>query len=261
METTIAPVKYATTVGLPRMSKRRAAFVFAATGVLSMSVAILMSVVGVLTLFQSRRFCSEVLARWLGRSILRVCGIRMEVGGARPPADQQTVYLTNHTSYDRRLRPARAWPASYALLPVGRTTHVSAGGCNRVSHRRLLHTDAIASGQACPLFPARRRVLRRSGDSVVLSPEGMCVTTGVLGRFNKGAFHLATNLRAPIVPIFISIPRHINPGRGYGALPGTVQVHFKEPVSTREWSLDDLERNKESVRDRYIAWNRELQRL
>ena len=54
-----------------------------------------------------------------------------------------------------------------------------------------------------------------------LSPEGMRVTTGEIGHFNKGSFHLATSLHAQIVPIYFAIPREINPGMGYDAKPGT----------------------------------------
>ena len=57
------------------------------------------------------------------------------------------------------------------------------------------------------IFARADRVLRRTGESVYLSPEGERVTTGTVGHFNKGAFHLATDLHAPIVPMFISFLR------------------------------------------------------
>ncbi len=71
------------------------------------------------------------------------------------------------------------------------------------------------------IFKRADRILRETGDSVYLSPEGMRVTTGEIGHFNKGSFHLATSLHAQIVPIYFAIPREINPGMGYDAKPGT----------------------------------------
>jgi 1-acyl-sn-glycerol-3-phosphate acyltransferase len=56
--------------------------------------------------------------------------------------------------------------------------------------------------------------LERTGESVYLSPEGERVTGGRVGHFNKGAFHLATDLHAPIVPLFLRIPRAMDPGKG-----------------------------------------------
>ena len=38
-----------------------------------------MLLVGVLTLFQARRFYREVMARWLGWAILRVAGVKLIV--------------------------------------------------------------------------------------------------------------------------------------------------------------------------------------
>jgi 1-acyl-sn-glycerol-3-phosphate acyltransferase len=82
--------------------------------------------------------------------------------------------------------------------------------------------------------------------------------TGEIGHFNKGAFHLATNLHAPIVPIFIAIPGHINPGRGFAAMPGVVHVYFQAPIVTTEWRLEDLEVHKAAVRDQFIKLNASL---
>ena len=109
-------------------------------------------------------------------------------------------------------------------------------------------------------FPERRReifrradrILRRTGDSVYLSPEGQCVTTGEIGSFNKGAFHLATSLKAPIVPIYIHIPPKVQEWRGYSAQPGTVDVYFLPAIDTSSWRLENLETNRDQVRALYI---------
>jgi 1-acyl-sn-glycerol-3-phosphate acyltransferase len=64
----------------------------------------------------------------------------------------------------------------------------------------------------------------------------MRVTTGEIGAFNKGSFHLATSLHAAIVPIYIAIPREINPGMGYDAKPGSTDIYFLPPIDTRRGS-------------------------
>ncbi len=103
-------------------------------------------------------------------------------------------------------------------------------------------------------FQAAEHTLRRTGESVFLSPEGTRVTTGEIGPFNKGTFHLATNLKAPIVPLFIDIPPEINSGKGLRALPGTVHVHVHAPVATETWRLEELEANKAAVRERFVGY-------
>jgi 1-acyl-sn-glycerol-3-phosphate acyltransferase len=258
MSTTVQSHSCDAPAEFPRKTTGRTLFVVAALAVLTMMTTVAMSVVSVCTLFRSRRFCSEVLARWLGRMVLRVSGIRLEIHGEMPRYEGQVIYLINHTST----------VDVFVLLALGlsRTRFFLWGGLRKfppVAVIGYLIGVFFTPSQARPdkrvrCFQNAERVLRATGDSVLLSPEGRCVTTGELGQFNKGAFHLATNLKAPIIPIFISIPRHINPGRGYGALPGAVHVHFKEQIVTSHWMLEDLVRNKEVIRNRYVEWHRGL---
>ena len=90
--------------------------------------------------------------------------------------------------------------------------------------------------------------------SSVLSPEGARITTGEIGPFNKGAFHLAAALKAPMQPIYIHIPKAINPGKGWHARPGTIYVHIAPPLTTSAWREEDAAVIKEQVRDYYRRW-------
>jgi len=221
--------------------------------------SVFMLVVAVCTGFQMRRLYSEVLGRWLGLAGLTLCGIRLERHGPQPPRGLQTIYLANHTStldlfillalglphtrffLKRKYRLAPPFAIMGSLLGVFFTPPQS-------------HRD-----KRVQCFQEAEDVLRRTGDSVFLSPEGTRITTGQIGPFNKGAFHLATNLHAPIVPIFIAIPRSINPGRGFAAQSGVIHVHFQPAVSTLSWKLDDLETNKIAIRDQFVVLNGSLQ--
>jgi hypothetical protein len=59
------------------------------------------------------------------------------------------------------------------------------------------------------------------------------------------------------VPLYIDIPREIDPGKGFATLPGAVHVYVKPSISTRGWRLEDLEKNKQIVRDLYLGFHRE----
>jgi 1-acyl-sn-glycerol-3-phosphate acyltransferase len=106
------------------------------------------------------------------------------------------------------------------------------------------------------IFQRADRILRRTGESVYLSPEGGRITTGEIGHFNKGAFHLATSLKAPIVPLFFQIPREIDPGRGFDARPGVVHVYVMPVIDTSGWRIEQLHEHKERVRDMFVRWHR-----
>ena len=147
------------------------------------------------------------LARGLSLAILRLYGIRIRVHRAEPLPRTQTVFVSNHTStLDLFVLVALGLP-NMPVLPERVPAEswfrsASSAGCSA----RSSPFRRIARMSASQIFKRAERVLRRTGESVYLSPEGGRVTTGEIGRFNKGAFHLATNLQAPIVPFYIRIP-------------------------------------------------------
>ena len=109
------------------------------------------------------------------------------------------------------------------------------------------------------LFAAACESVRASGESLLLSPEGTRVTSGTVGHFNKGAFHLATELRANIVPLYIEIPSEVDPGKGWLVKGcGKMVIHELDEIDTSGWSLNDLDDNAALVRERYLAFQSSL---
>ena len=212
----------------------------------------------VATLFSAPRFYRERIGATLGRAILAVWAIRFVVHGTPSPAHLQTVYVSNHTST----------VDMFVLIALGlpNTRFFLSGYLRKLLPLGLIGYLIGIFWTVPQSFPERRtaifrraeRVLRRTGESVYLSPEGQRVTSGEIGHFNRGAFHLATALGAPIVPMYLFIPRACNPGTGLDARPGTVHVHFREPIATRGWRVEDVDRNRDHMRDFYVAWHHEL---
>ena len=214
--------------------------------------SVVMLIVAIPTLGLARRFYSEVVGRWIGAGVLRVAGVRYRVHGTPASSSVQTVYVSNHTStLDVFLLIALALP---------RTRFFLSGFLRKLVPIGIIGTLIRIFWTVPQEFPERRReifkradrILRETGDSVYLSPEGMRVTTGEIGAFNKGSFHLATSLHAQIVPIYIAIPREIDPGIGYDAKPGSTDIYFLPPIDTSAWRLADLERNRDSVRELFV---------
>lgn len=119
------------------------------------------------------------------------------------------------------------------------------------------------------LFQRAERILRQSGESVCLTPEGMRIQTGEIGHFNKGAFHLAGNLGAPLLPLYIAVPlpeavRQQPDAARYFTVRGNlmsflddirpcvVHVYLDSPIDTHGWRLEDLEQHRQQVRQRFL---------
>ena len=216
--------------------------------------SIVMLLVAVLTAFQLRRLYAESVAGAIGRMVLRIWGIEVVVHDFDPAPGRQRVYISNHTStldlfvlISLRLPDTRFFMSGFLrkIVPLGLIGYMIG----------IIWTQPQEFPERrTRIFQRAEGLLRRTGESVYLSPEGERVTDGRVGHFNKGAFHLATRLKAQIVPFYIFIPSEIDPGMGVCARPGTIHVHFKPAIETAGWRLEDLLENKDAVRQQFVAW-------
>jgi len=91
----------------------------------------------------------------------------------------------------------------------------------------------------------------RSGTSLAIAPEGTRAPTPRLGRFKKGAFHMAMQARVPIVPIVIRNALDALPKSGLVIRPATVDVVVLPPIPTRDWTRESLDARIDDVRQMY----------
>ena len=208
----------------------------------------LLLVFAALTLFQFRR-TYLALSTWIGRAVLAIWGVRLEVVGALPFPRQQTVYVSNHTStVDMFVLIALGLPGARfflsgflrKILPLGLIGYVTG---------IFWTVPQEFSEQRRRIFSGAAATLKRTGESVYLSPEGQRITTGELGAFNKGAFHMATDLQVPIVPFYIEVPPAVDPGLGLDVRPGTVTVEVLPAIDTSGWTVEALDEQRATVFD------------
>lgn len=101
------------------------------------------------------------------------------------------------------------------------------------------------------LEPAVRKV-RDERISLVIAPEGTRSVTPRLGRFKKGAFHIAMQAEVPMVPI---VMRNVGEVMWRGAQtisPGRVEVVVLPPVDTSDWAVEDLDEHVADMRERFV---------
>jgi putative phosphoserine phosphatase/1-acylglycerol-3-phosphate O-acyltransferase len=108
--------------------------------------------------------------------------------------------------------------------------------------------DSAQARQA--LDPVVERL--REGYSIAISPEGTRSSTPRVGRFKKGAFHMAMQGGVPIVPIVIRNAGELLWRGSTFIRSGTVDVVVHPPISVADWRVDELDARIAKVRDLFV---------
>ena len=90
------------------------------------------------------------------------------------------------------------------------------------------------------------------GFSIAIAPEGTRSPTPRLGRFKKGAFHIAMQARVPVVPIVFRNALDALPKGGAIVRPATVEAVVLRPIPTTSWTLATLDEEIARIRDRFV---------
>lgn len=165
--------------------------------------------------------------------------------------ERASVYCVNHVSHleppiiTKHLSPvfpllSGLYKKELRKMPVmGKVWEL--GGFVPVDRR-----DRAQSDQAIELAVQRMR----EGRSFIVFPEGTRSRDGSLQPFKKGAFILAIQAQAPIVPVaIIGTDRAMRRGSRL-IWPTTVRVRFGAPVPTAGLTFEDRDRLMEDVRGR-----------
>jgi 1-acyl-sn-glycerol-3-phosphate acyltransferase len=197
-----------------------------------------LGVVAIVTgLVTGRRTVIFRLGRLWAKAHLKVMGIAPEYDGLEHAAGSAPrVFLANHASN------LDIW-VLVPVLPV--TTRF-------VSKRTIFWIPILGQAMALAGFIAidrkdRASAIRslgraaekvRGGASVILFPEGTRSRDGRLGRFKRGAFHLALEAGVPVVPVAISGAYEVLKPRSIVVHRGPVKLTFAPPIDVTAYAGD-----------------------
>jgi putative phosphoserine phosphatase/1-acylglycerol-3-phosphate O-acyltransferase len=114
----------------------------------------------------------------------------------------------------------------------------------------IVFVDRADHEQAVRALEPATDALRR-GLSIAIAPEGTRSPTPSLGRFKKGAFHLAMAARVPIVPIVFKNALDALPKNAMIVRPTTVEAVVHKPIATTDWTTENLPRKIAAVHALY----------
>jgi 1-acyl-sn-glycerol-3-phosphate acyltransferase len=205
----------------------------------------------VLTLGAALEWIRQVWLPLCSRIFLGIFGIRVHVKGTVPEVEQ-AVWICNH----------RSTLDIFVILTLGlpRTRYFLSDFLQKIPAFFVLGRvlgcfwtpDQKFPEQRVLLFQRAARTLRLTGESVFLTPEGQRIDSRMVGKFNKGAFHLAMDLERPVVPIYVDTPDEVSPGLSWNLRRGEVRVSFLQPIDSPKYESDRLPEFVSSVRSIFI---------
>jgi len=92
----------------------------------------------------------------------------------------------------------------------------------------------------------------KAGRSLIIAPEGTRSPTPRLGRFKKGAFHMAMQAGVPIVPVVFRNVLDAMPKDAFVVRPTTIEAVVLPPVETGGWAAETLDDEIQAIRADYL---------
>ncbi|MEK7240212.1 MAG: lysophospholipid acyltransferase family protein [Gemmatimonadota bacterium] len=170
------------------------------------------------------------------RILLAASGVQVVIHGDEHRRGEQHVFVANHVSwFDVFVMAAHLrWfkfvaKAELFRIPLFGPAMRTAG---MIAIERQNQTSARGS-----IHEAAARI--HEGASVILFPEGTRGHAYPLRPFKKGAFVLAIEAQAPVVPVAIHGTIEVQAKGKILIRPGRIDVHFLPPIATAGLTYDD----------------------
>jgi 1-acyl-sn-glycerol-3-phosphate acyltransferase len=187
------------------------------------------------------------LARFWGKRLCRTCGVEVAtLGGEAIAWNEPLIVMANHQSY-------LDIPVLYAALPE------PFGMLAKQELFRLPIFSAAMRGLRC--IPIDRDNVRqslaslrkaadqiRSGNSIVVFPEGTRSVDGSLQELKTGPFYLAEMARVPIVPVGICGTRRALAKTSLIIHPARIEVRIGDPILPGKRGPAERDRLRNAVR-------------
>lgn len=209
-------------------------------------------------LLLGRRFTAERLGAASASLLLALFGVKVIRRLPTPMPERRVVYVSNHSSgTDVLVLLALGLPRTRYFMKRGAWIFPPVGVMAACvgTYFTVPQTQTAARHR---LFARACQDLQENGDAVYLSPEGTRVTSGGVGPFNKGAFHLAAALQVPMVPLYLQIPTQSNTGKSWLIRRTEVVVHQLPDIPTSTWTPETAREHADEVRAIYQDFERSL---
>lgn len=200
--------------------------------------------------------------RFFGRTCLKVVGIKQHFVNDWPfDKEEARVVIVNHQSTVDVLLAASVCPNRAGA--VGKKELIWIPLMNIAWWSlRMFRIDRSNRESAIRTIQYATKHTIKQKRSMMLAPEGTRSKTGELLPFKKGAFYIALEGKLPIYPVLFCGAAEVMPKHAYWAYPKPIWVKFLPPVSTEDWTLENMNEKIEQIHkdmnEQYLALRAEM---
>ncbi|MEN8159918.1 MAG: HAD-IB family hydrolase [Myxococcota bacterium] len=206
---------------------------------------------GVALANRSRRDGVNVAVSTWSEIATALAGIELEVEGEEHLwSHRPAVFIFNHQSQVDALLVAKLLRQDFTGIAKQEVRRNPVFG-PAFSFAGVVFIDRANSAKAIKALEPAVDALRE-GRSIAIAPEGTRSRTQQLGRFKKGAFHIAMQAGVPIVPIVFENTLDVLPRGALVLRPANVRAVVLPPIDTSDWTREGLDAEIEAVRKRYL---------
>jgi 1-acyl-sn-glycerol-3-phosphate acyltransferase len=186
----------------------------------------------------SRRLLWGVIRIW-AKCWLWLIGMPVKVSGVKPPTDRRYIIVANHISYLDALTLFPAVPQYFRALGKKEFSRIPVVGL--LYKQIALLVDRSSHHSRTKSMRLMWRALKNESN-IAIFPEGTFNETGApLKVFYDGAFRLAINAHAPIVPlIFPDAAKRWHYSAWWKLSPGRNRAILLAPIPCDNLTLEDL---------------------
>ena len=190
--------------------------------------------------------------RTFGRVHLFLVGVKIRVKNPERLTRRESRIITfNHCSQLDMFLGAAVVPPGGLPLMKKELLYVPILGWGMWAFR-LPTVDRSRPSRARASLSALARHIKEKRGSLMISPEGTRSADGSLGSFKMGAFHLANDFNAPIVPVVIRGAHECLPLGSWFVRPGIVEIEVLEAIGVNVEKRKALRRCRAELHALYL---------
>ena len=169
--------------------------------------------------------------------LITLCPVKV-IGTEKLNRKQSYIFVSNHQGiYDIFLIYGYiGQPIKWVMKQSLRKIPLVGYACERAGFIFVDNSSAQAAAKTIQTAESKLK----NGASIVIFPEGSRTRTGKMGKFKKGAYQMALDLKLPIVPVTINGSFEVLPIHSYLIHPHKMELIIHEPIETESIHIENI---------------------